>query len=625
MKKNGFTLVELLAVISILAVLVLISMPSIIKLYNRAREKSFQNEVETVKVELEKETFNSSLKGEKIPEVYSSFGENQLNMDGRELEYYAEMNADGSIKYLEVSDGQYYYQCKENEECHSVSLKEDDPSIKMDYIKENMATEKVFVYDTLYNIYDSSNVVPVIMTNVGEFDVKVNVSYNEEILNTFVLPKNTIDHMVFIKFDNKMFSSLPMNSVDSLKIDTETIIGKDLDNEDIVVKFPYSNKVKFQKIDSEMIITSISTTTNNDKIAFNQSGVFIPKNVDIGTLTVNVKNQSNKTFKFLNIKRDELVENVEGQINNKSYKPVRLSAEETQKYEKYLMGGIYFYNLTNNSFDMTFDSQENIQKIHFDFAVFINPGVYQEGNISISSKENSNEKQFGSFSPFPINATTTHGNAYCKNKNVCFGDALFNYEDGKLIMGSGFETAALNKSQSMGVDNTYSVYMTIKPTTLQQIGLPAGHFPGTILAISEANTKYLSWIGIYNGYLQVYSYYNGESRSGQRGNETVTGFTSFDISSYEGKTMNIQITARRGHEDISKNITRVYINGNKVKEFNSGITPVDYSIATIGDLRPSRGLKYEGKIYDLALYNTELSADAVRHNWNYAKDKWNIN
>ena len=89
--------------------------------------------------------------------------------------------------------------------------------------------------------------------------------------------------------------------------------------------------------------------------------------------------------------------------------------------------------------------------------------------------------------------------------------------------------------------------------------------------------------------------------------------------------MNIQITARRGHEDISKNITRVYINGNKLKEFNSGITPVDYSIATIGDLRPSRGLKYEGKIYDLALYNTELSADAIRHNWNYAKDKWNIN
>ena len=113
MKKKGFTLVELLAVIAILAILILVAMPSIIALYNKAREKSFRNEVETVKVELEKETFNSSLNGVKIPEVYSSFGENQLDMDGRELEYYAEMNSDGSIKYLEVSDGQFYYQCKQ--------------------------------------------------------------------------------------------------------------------------------------------------------------------------------------------------------------------------------------------------------------------------------------------------------------------------------------------------------------------------------------------------------------------------------------------------------------------------------------------------------------------------------
>ena len=84
--------------------------------------------------------------------------------------------------------------------------------------------------------------------------------------------------------------------------------------------------------------------------------------------------------------------------------------------------------------------------------------------------------------------------------------------------------------------------------------------------------------------------------------------------------MNIQITARRDGE------TNVYINGGQVKKtFASGSDAVDYSIATIGDLRPGRGLKYNGIVYDLALYNTELSSDAVRHNWNYAKNKWNIN
>lgn len=637
MKKKGFTLVELLAVIAIIAVVVLLATPAVIALYNKARESSFKNEVETVKVELKKETFNSSLKGEVIPEVYSSFGENQLDMDGRKLDYYAEMNTNGSIKYLEVSDGQYYYQYKENEEGEGefVKIKENDPTIKMDYIKDNVSTEKIFVYDTLYNVYDSSNSIPVIMTNISEYDVNVKVSYNGIVLKEFVvegIDKNvtgdigTIDHLEFIKFSNEEFKSIPMNSVSNLKIDTETVIGKDLQNdEDIVVKYTYASKVRFQKIKSDMIITGVSATDNEDMIGFNQSGVFIPKGVNVGTLTVNVENQSDKTYKFLNIKRDELVENVEGKVNDKSYKSARLSLNEVDRYEQYLMGGIYFYNFTDNHFDMTFDAQDNIQKIHFDFAIFINPGVYQAGNISISSKENSNERQYGSFTPFPTNGSTQHGTMYCKDKNVCFGDALFNYTDGSLMLGSGFETGSLNKNQSMGVDNTYSVYMTILPTTLNQVGKPANSFPGTMLAISEADTKYLTWIGIYNGYLQVYSYYNGQSRSGQRGNETVTGFTSFDISEYEGKIMNIQVTARRGDSDLTKNKTRVYINGVEKKEFNSGATAVDYSIATIGDLRPGRGLKYSGKIFDLALYNTELSEDAVRHNWNYAKDKWNIN
>ena len=186
MKKKGFTLVELLAVISILAILVLISMPNIIEMFNNARKRSFLNEVETVKTELKKETFNSSLKGEKIPEVYSSFGENQLDMSGRELEYYAEMNPNGSIKYLEISDGQYYYQCKENMECNSVSIKDKDPFIKMDFIKENVATEKLFVYDTLYDIYDSSNAIPVIMSNVSNYDIKTIVSFNNVVLKELV-------------------------------------------------------------------------------------------------------------------------------------------------------------------------------------------------------------------------------------------------------------------------------------------------------------------------------------------------------------------------------------------------------------------------------------------------------
>lgn len=628
MKKKGFTLVELLAVIAILAILILVAMPGVIALYNNAKERSFKNEVETIKVELEKETFNSSLKGEKIPEVYSSFGENQLDMDGRDLDYYAEMNDDGSIGYLEVSDGQFYYQYKENEsgEGEFVKLKENDPDIKMDYIKNNMVTERVFVYDTLYNISAASNSIPVIMTNVGEFDVNVKVSYGGRDYKTFTLPKNTIDHIVFIKFEQDAFNALHSNTVESLKIDTETIIGKDLQGEDIIVKYPYSNKVKFQKIDKEMAIISVSSSKNNDKIGFNQTGVFIPSNLDVGTLTVKVKNNSNKTFKFSNIYRDELIEDVEGKINEKSYKPVRLSKtdDEYKEYEEYLMQGVYFANYSEKQFSLKISETDKIQKIYFDFSVFINPGIYEGGNISISVPENSDENNYGSFKPFPLNGTQQHGVQFCNPISKCFGDAKYNYVNKGLKLGENYETGVLTIDQAMGVRNTFSAYMTIKPDTLNQVGKPAGGFPGTILAISEANTKYLCWIGIYQNYLQVYSYYNGTARGGQRGDENVTGFRSFDISEYEGKIMNIMVTAERGGEGRSGK-TNVYINGKKaVEAFNSGVNEVTYTGASIGDLRQGRGLKYSGLIYDLALYNTVLSEEAITHNWNYAKKTWNI-
>lgn len=619
MKKKGFTLVELLAVISILAILVLISMPNIIKLYNNAKERSFKNEVETIKVELEKETFNSSLNGQKIPEVYSSFGENQLDMDGRELEYYAEMNSNGSIKYLEVTDGQFFYQYKENGEGGYVSLKENDPSIKMDYIKNNVSTEKIFVYDTLYDIYDSSNTIPVIMTNVSEYDVKVFVSYNNIVLKEFILNSNLIDHMEFVYLEQNVIDSLSLNSQNSLKIDTEVLLGQDLDGEDIIVKYPYSNKVKFKKVKPEMLITGASSTLNNNMIAYNQTGIFVPREISVGTLNVNVRNTTNSTYKFKNIFRDELKENVEGQINDKSYHPIEITGSELTKYQNYLNGGIYFYNKSDNQFTMDFTSKSNIQKIYFDFDVYINPGVYADGELTISSKENASVTKFGDFYPMSSSDSNKfHGTKHC-SLNDCFGNSKFNYDsDGGLILGVGEGIPVLNIAQSMGINNAFSVYTTVLPETLNQEGEPTKQFPATILAISEGYGVYLTWIGIYKNYLHVYSYHQGSSYMYINRRDVKKGFISFDISEYEGKKLNIQVTSVRGGK------TNVYINGVLKETFDSGSTNVKYNIATIGDLRPTRGLRFQGKMYDITLYNHALNNDAITHNWNYAKGTWNI-
>ena len=621
MNKKGFTLVELLAVIAIVAILVIISMPNIIEMFNNAREKSFKNEVETIKTELEKETFNSSLKGQEIPEIYSSFGENQLDMSGRDLDYYAEMNNDGSIKYLEVSDGQYYYQYKENKKDKLVNLDEEDPDIKMNYIKDNISTEKIFVYNAEYEIYDASNAVPVIMTNISDLNVKVSVSFKGEVEKEFTLNSGEIDHIEFIYLDQKVIDGLEVYEMHNLKIDTEVVIGQDaVDGQDIVVKYPYSNKVKFSKVDYDMVITGASASQNNNLIAFNQTGIFVPKGISVGTLTVSVNNNGDSTYKFKNIFRDELKENVPGKINDKSYHAIAIEGAELSKYQSYLEGGIYFYNNSRNSFTMDFASKSNIQKIYFDFDIYINPGVYADGDITISSKENANNTKFGDFYPMSRNdANLFHGTTHCSLKD-CFGSSKFNFAaDGGLLLNVGEGIPILNIAQSMGINQTFSVYTTVLPDDLNQVGEPTKTYPATILAISQGYGLYLTWIGIYQNHLHVYSYNQTGSNANVNYETVKNGFISFNISEYAGKKMNIQVTS------VRNGLTKVYINGELKETFSSGSHDVSYNVATIGDLRPTRGLRFQGKMYDMTLYNTVLSDDAIRHNWNYAKSKWGIN
>jgi hypothetical protein len=267
---------------------------------------------------------------------------------------------------------------------------------------------------------------------------------------------------------------------------------------------------------------------------------------------------------------------------------------------------------------MIFSSHTNVQKIYFDFEHYINPGVYHNSNITIASQENFTEKKFGDFE---IQKNTVadefHNTELCSHKE-CFGSTgNLSVEDGKLSLGLNKGILALNIAQSMSVQDTYSVYVTVEGN-INQTGVPAGSFPGTILAISEKDTKYLSWIGIYDGYLQVYSYYDGAAKPGQLYDYSEDGFASIPISEYAGKIMNIQVTASKN------NFTRVYINGKMVKEFKSGGDTISYKMATIGDLRPSRGLKFTGKIYDLALYNSELPKSSVDFNWAHAQKTWNI-
>ncbi len=112
MKKKGFTLVELLAVIAILAILVIIALPNIMGIFNNAKKSSFLTEAKRIYRGAEqayvKDAFSSS--GSKIYAKCKNGCSNELDMDVRDdLEYYIEINSSGKIVKYYIKDNSYQF------------------------------------------------------------------------------------------------------------------------------------------------------------------------------------------------------------------------------------------------------------------------------------------------------------------------------------------------------------------------------------------------------------------------------------------------------------------------------------------------------------------------------------
>ena len=105
MNKKGFTLVELLAVIAILAILVIIALPNVLKMYNDSKKNAFMTEAQTLAKEVSSKYISESMKGNKVSVISNQ--QNPLDMTGRELEYSFELDSQGKIKNMIVSNGTY--------------------------------------------------------------------------------------------------------------------------------------------------------------------------------------------------------------------------------------------------------------------------------------------------------------------------------------------------------------------------------------------------------------------------------------------------------------------------------------------------------------------------------------
>ena len=124
MKKKGFTLVELLAVIAILAILVIIALPNVMGMFNKAKKGAFETEVKEI-LKLSKTQWmsdNITSSGETEYSKCESGCTNPLkNMDARKsMEYYVKLNSNGKVVKLYATDGTYQY------EYNGEELKADD-------------------------------------------------------------------------------------------------------------------------------------------------------------------------------------------------------------------------------------------------------------------------------------------------------------------------------------------------------------------------------------------------------------------------------------------------------------------------------------------------------------------
>ena len=131
MKKKGFTLVELLAVIAILAILVIIALPNVMGMFNQAKENSFTTEIKEIYKQAQQQWISDSMMSTTTISYYrynktasgtttavsgaTLSGSDGIKLTGRtQLEYYITIDKSGKVTAYYATDGSYQYYFADN-------------------------------------------------------------------------------------------------------------------------------------------------------------------------------------------------------------------------------------------------------------------------------------------------------------------------------------------------------------------------------------------------------------------------------------------------------------------------------------------------------------------------------
>ena len=113
MKKKGFTLVELLAVIAILAILVIVAMPNVLGMFNQAKSSTFVTEVQEYLNAASTKFMTEALKPGnqgKALEFTSKDATKSLDMSGAEKHYNIKMDRNGNVTDVVIFDENFCYE-----------------------------------------------------------------------------------------------------------------------------------------------------------------------------------------------------------------------------------------------------------------------------------------------------------------------------------------------------------------------------------------------------------------------------------------------------------------------------------------------------------------------------------
>ncbi|MBQ7789653.1 MAG: type II secretion system protein [Bacilli bacterium] len=171
MKKKGFTLVELLAVIAILAILVIVAMPNVLGMFNQAKANSFVTEVQkymdTAKTGFMQQAMLAGGKEIVFTAVDSTLGTETtaatsgaanvkvigaLDMDGAPKNYVIWFDRNGGFKRVVIYDNNF---CYDSQKAGFNATTMDKSKVDVKQVYERSTDDKVGM--TTYNASGTGN------------------------------------------------------------------------------------------------------------------------------------------------------------------------------------------------------------------------------------------------------------------------------------------------------------------------------------------------------------------------------------------------------------------------------------------------------------------------------------